>query len=86
MGLADVLVPQDQVRAAAMTLAAEIAENSPLGLISTRATMRGNLADRVLKATEHELKEQTWLRKTDDFKEGVKATAERRLPNFTGKR
>ena len=86
MGLADVLVPQDQVRAAAMTLAAEIAENSPLGLISTRATMRGDLADRVLKATEHELKEQTWLRKTDDFKEGVNATAERRLPNFTGKR
>jgi enoyl-CoA hydratase/carnithine racemase len=86
MGLADVLVPQDQVRAAAMTLAAEIAENSPLGLISTHATMRGDLADRVLKATEHELKEQTWLRKTDDFKEGVKATAERRLPNFTGKR
>jgi enoyl-CoA hydratase/carnithine racemase len=86
MGLANVLVPQDQVRAAAMTLAAEIAENSPLGLISTRATMRGDLADRVLKATEHELKEQTWLRKTDDFKEGVKATAERRLPNFTGKR
>jgi enoyl-CoA hydratase/carnithine racemase len=86
MGLANVLVPQDQVRAAAMTLAAEIAENSPLGLSSTRATMRGDLADRVFKATEHELKEQTWLRKTDDFKEGVKATAERRLPNFTGKR
>ena len=59
MGLADVLVPQDQVRAAAMKLAAEIAENSPLGLIATRATMRGDLAERVLKATEHELKEQT---------------------------
>jgi enoyl-CoA hydratase/carnithine racemase len=85
MGLADVLVPQDQVREAAMQFAAEIAENSPLGLISTRTTMRGDLADRVLKATEHELKEQTWLRKTDDFKEGVKATAERRLPNFSGR-
>ena len=52
MGLADVLVPQDQVRAAALKLAAEIAENSPLGLIATRATMRGDLADRVLKATD----------------------------------
>jgi len=85
MGLADVLVPQEQVREAALKLAAEIAENSPLGLISTRATLRGDLADRVLKATEHELKEQTVLRKTDDFKEGVKATAERRLPNFIGR-
>ena len=70
---------------AAMKLAAEIAENAPLGLISTRATMRGDLADRVRAATEHELKDQTWLRKTDDFKEGVKATAERRLPDFTGR-
>jgi len=83
-GLADLLVPQGEVRAAAMNLAGEIAENSPLGLVATRATMRGDIADRVLKATEHELKEQTRLRKTDDFKEGVKATAERRVPNFVG--
>ena len=54
-------------------------------MIATRTTMRGDIADRVRKATEHELKEQTRLRKTDDFKEGVKATAERRLPNFTGR-
>ena len=85
MGLADVLVPQEDVRVAAMKFAAEIAENSPLGLIATRATMRGDLADRVRAATERELKEQTWLRKTDDFKEGVKATAERRPPSFTGR-
>jgi enoyl-CoA hydratase/carnithine racemase len=85
MGLADVLVPQDEVRAAAMKLAAEIAENAPLALIATRTTMRGEIADRVLQATNHELKEQTQLRKTDDFKEGVKATSERRLPSFTGR-
>jgi enoyl-CoA hydratase/carnithine racemase len=84
-GLADVLVPQMDVRRAALQLAAEIAENSPLGLVSTRATMRGDLADRVLRATEHELAEQTRLRKTADFKEGVAATAERRIPNFIGK-
>jgi enoyl-CoA hydratase/carnithine racemase len=85
MGLADVLVPQDQVRAAALALAAEIAENAPLGLLATRATLRGDLADRVRAATEHELVEQTRLRKTDDFKEGVKAMAERRVPAFTGR-
>jgi enoyl-CoA hydratase/carnithine racemase len=85
IGLADVLVPQDQVRGAALKLAAEIAENSPLGLIATRTTMRGDLADRVRKATDHELEQQTWLRKTDDFKEGIKAMAERRVPNFSGR-
>ena len=84
MGLADVLVPQDQVRDAAIKLAAEIGENSPLGLIATRMTLRGNIADRVRQATDHELEEQTRLRRTDDFKEGVKAVAERRAPNFKG--
>jgi enoyl-CoA hydratase/carnithine racemase len=84
MGLADVLVPQPQVRDAAIKLASEISENSPLGLIATRMTMRGDIADRVRKATDHELEEQTRLRKTEDFKEGVKAVFERRLPNFTG--
>jgi len=82
MGLANQCVPQDQVRAVALKLAQEIAECSPLGLVSTRATMRAGLADRVLAATNHELVEQTKLRATEDFQEGVKATAERRVANF----
>jgi len=85
MGLANVCVPQAQVRDAAIKLAAEIAECSPLGLVSTRATMRAGLADRVLAATNHELAEQTRLRATEDFKEGVKATEERRIANFKGR-
>ena len=85
MGLADVLVRQDQVRDAAIKLAAEIGENSPLGLIATRMTMRGGIADRVREATDHELEEQTRLRKTDDFREGVKSVSERRAPDFKGR-
>ncbi|MGI9382335.1 MAG: enoyl-CoA hydratase/isomerase family protein [Methyloligellaceae bacterium] len=84
MGLADVLVPQDQVRAAALELATEIAQSSPLGVMETRATLRQGLAERIKAATDHELEVQTSLRKTQDFKEGVKAMSERRLPNFTG--
>jgi enoyl-CoA hydratase/carnithine racemase len=85
MGLANALVPQDQVCAEAFRLANEIAENSPLGLMSTRATMRQGLAERVRARTDHELAEQTWLRETEDFKEGVKATEERRSASFKGR-
>src|SRR5437588_731689 len=45
MGLANVLVAQDQVRKAAQKLAAEIAENAPLAILATRRTMRHGLAD-----------------------------------------
>lgn len=85
MGMADVLVPQDEVRAQAIALAAEIAENSPLGVAATRATLRKGLADRVAAATDHELVEQQRLRQTEDFQEGIKAMADRRVPNFVGR-
>ncbi len=84
IGLADVLVPQTEVRAAAQKLAAEIAENSPLGVLETRATMRAGLAERVRAATDHELEIQTRLRHTADFREGVDAVNQRRRPQFTG--
>jgi len=85
MGLADLLVAQADVRAAAMKLAGEIAENAPLAVVATRATLRAGLAERVRAATEIELQKQTALRKTADFAEGVAAMAERRLPKFIGR-
>ena len=85
MGLVDALVPRERVRGAALELAAEIAANAPLGLAATRATLRNGLADRVVAATDRELAEQTRLRATADFAEGVAAMAERRTPNFAGR-
>ena len=84
IGLADQLVPQSEVRAAAQALAAEVASSGPLAVQSIRATLRGGLAEAVVKATEHELAEQSRLRKTQDFGEGIKAMSERRPPVFTG--
>ena len=85
MGLADLLVPLAEVRAAAHALAVEIAQSAPLAVVSTRETLRRGLADRIEASTERELIEQEWQRRTADFKEGVAAMAERRLPDFLGR-
>jgi enoyl-CoA hydratase/carnithine racemase len=85
IGLADLLVPLDEVRKAAQKLALEIAQSAPLAVVATRETMRRGLVDEIEAATERELVEQDWLRRTEDFSEGIKAMADRRLPNFQGR-
>jgi len=82
-GLADHLA--SDVRAGARELAARIAAAGPLAVRSIRVTMRDDLAARTKQAMEHERAEQEKLWRTADFAEGVKATAERRTPNFAGR-
>lgn len=83
-GLADQMVALGELRAAALALAMEIAENAPLAVMATRATLRAGLADAVKTQTDHELVEQTWLRATADFAEGVRSVNERRPGVFIG--
>jgi enoyl-CoA hydratase/carnithine racemase len=85
IGLADLLVPADQVRAEAVKLATEIAQSAPIAVVSTRATLRQGLVEQIRTAVAHESVEQNAHYKTEDFKEGIKATAERRLPLFIGR-
>jgi len=69
IGLADRLVSLDDVRAEAVRVADEIAASAPLA---------------VRAATDREHAEQQVLRRTADYREGVTATAERRIPIFQG--
>ena len=85
MGLADVLVPQDQVRAEALKLAAEIATSAPLAVMATRATLRVGLVDAIRNAVARESTEQNAQFKSEDFKEGVAAMTARREPQFKGR-
>ena len=84
MGLADLLVPQDQVRAEAQKLAREIAISAPLAVQGTRDTLRQGLVEQIRLAVARESEQQNWQFKTEDFKEGVAAMAARREPAFKG--
>ena len=84
-GLVDEVAPLADLLSSAQALAAEIAENAPLAVIATRKTLRQGLADAVRAQTNHEHAEQTILRATEDFAEGVRAVQERRAGRFTGR-
>jgi enoyl-CoA hydratase/carnithine racemase len=83
-GLVDNVVPLEALRETALALARELAENAPLAVEATRATLRQDLARQVKAQTDKELALQMALRKTADFAEGIRAVAERRPGNFTG--
>lgn len=84
IGLLDRLVEADALEEAAIGFAREIASSAPRSIRSIRATMRDGLVERFRAATDREGFEQAKLRDTQDFREGVRSTAERRLPVFTG--
>ncbi|MEO8027335.1 MAG: enoyl-CoA hydratase-related protein, partial [Bryobacteraceae bacterium] len=84
-GLADVLASAGDLRDRARELAEEIASCAPLAVQSTRATLRRGLAEAVREQTSHEFAEQSWLARTEDHAEGIRAVGERRAGQFQGK-
>ena len=84
-GLVDRIAEDDKLIDAALAFANEIAENAPLSLLATRATLRGDLVEQVTATLIHEHREQTKLLPTADFKEGRRAVSERRPGNFIGR-
>ena len=84
-GLCDRLVAAEKLRDEAFALAREIATSAPLAVDSIRETLRGDLPEAIRAATDREKAEQERLQKTEDFREGTRAMAERRTPVFKGR-
>ena len=85
IGLADRVVEADRLIPAALDLACEIADAAPIAVQSMRKTLLGDRAELVRASIEHEFAQQKKHFLTDDFREGVRASHERRTPVFKGR-
>jgi len=85
LGLVDHVVPMSRLMSKCEEIAAEICKSSPLGVQRIKqAVLRGldvPLADGL--KLEREL--YLWLQTTDDAREGARAFAEKRPPNWKGR-
>lgn len=82
LGLIDYLVPSSDILKKTKEFALEIASSAPMAVESIRATVRGDLADQVEEVVAWELSEQIRLQSSNDFKEGIAASLERREAKF----
>jgi 2-(1,2-epoxy-1,2-dihydrophenyl)acetyl-CoA isomerase len=85
LGLCDRLVDEPELLSAATAYASVLAASGPLAVRSIRATLRQGLVERLRLAMDHECAQQEALRGSDDFAEGIAASAARREPRFRGR-
>lgn len=84
IGLADELVPLDELGAASHAFAAEIAGSAPLVVTAMKQTARRGLVDQFEATIHREAADQEPLWATADAAEGIAAMNARRPPNFGG--
>lgn len=84
IGLCDRVVDLPEVRNEANRFAQEIAGSAPAAVQTIRETIRGNIVERFLAATHREKAIQQPQFDSEDVKEGIAASLERRAPRFTG--
>jgi len=85
IGLADFFVDKNKLMDQAKELSNLINTSGPLGIESIRNTINQGLVEKISKAVIREASEQNRLKDTQDFKEGIKASLDRKEPKFKRK-
>ncbi|MET0343850.1 MAG: enoyl-CoA hydratase-related protein [Polyangiales bacterium] len=85
LGLANRVVPAADVLPTALAWAREIADNGPLAVQTTKRMMRLGQDETFESTVDHLLMHFRTLTQMDDFKEALRAFAEKRPPRFTGR-
>jgi enoyl-CoA hydratase/carnithine racemase len=85
LGLANAVVPDDQLVAEAVSWGKEIAANAPLAIRAMKRLYRHGLTEDFPAHTHHVLLQTMQLFGTKDFFEGISSFAEGRDPEFHGR-
>lgn len=83
LGLVTEIVAPDQLMPRALQLAAQLMENSPASLQTTKRLLSSYSRDRLDSQIANAITENAASRRTEDFKEGVSSFLEKRKPSWT---
>ncbi len=84
-GLVCEVVPPERLAEAALGIAAELCQRSPLALATLKAALNRGMDTNLTAAMEIERKAYAMLRSTHDYREGVESFFEKRDPEYEGR-
>jgi methylglutaconyl-CoA hydratase len=85
MGLINEVVASETLMPRARELAAQLMENSPASLTSTKRLLSDHARQELDKQIQSAIRENAAIRSTRDFREGISSFLEKRKPEWSGK-